>query len=328
MNARASVVDAWRLIQFNANFLESDLDFVFTGELANQNENKPFSLSGKNGRLRMGLQYDPPLTRLADRNAYRQSLIEYQQAKRQYYQFRDRVQRDLRATLRQMKLDDLNLELRRAAVLTAITQVDLARLRLSEPARPVAATAPGQPAEPGGQSQFGDTVAGVAALAAAVYLRAGAGEPTDAVHGHAQLAASYAAPTLDGDTVAIAELRGSVVLVNLWATWCRPCVEELPSLQRLEEGLADDGLRVLAINVDRLPPDRAADEVSRFLDELGVDLTVLLDPAGRAETVFGSIGLPTTLVIDRRGDLAYRRLGAGDWDRPPLRDYVVKALER
>jgi thiol-disulfide isomerase/thioredoxin len=171
-------------------------------------------------------------------------------------------------------------------------------------------------------------VLGVAALAAAVYLRAGAGEPTDAVHGHAQLAASYAAPTLDGDTVAIAELRGSVVLVNLWATWCRPCVEELPSLQRLEEGLADDGLRVLAINVDRLPPDRAADEVSRFLDELGVDLTVLLDPAGRAETVFGSIGLPTTLVIDRRGDLAYRRLGAGDWDRPPLRDYVVKALER
>jgi hypothetical protein len=159
MNARASVVDAWRLIQFNANFLESDLDFIFEGELANQNENEPFSLSGKNGRLRVGLQYDPPLTRLAERNAYRQSLIEYQQSKRQYYQFRDRVQRDLRATLRQMQLDDLNLELRRAAVLTAITQVDLARLRLSEPARPVAATAPGQAAVPGGQSQFGDTVA-------------------------------------------------------------------------------------------------------------------------------------------------------------------------
>jgi hypothetical protein len=159
MNARASVVDAWRLIQFNANFLESDSDFIFEGELANQNENEPFSLSGKNGRLRVGLQYDPPLTRVAERNAYRQSLIEYQQAKRQHYQFRDRVQRDVRATLRQMQLDDLNLELRRAAVFTAITQVDLARLRLSEPARPVAATAPGETAAPGGQSQFGDTVA-------------------------------------------------------------------------------------------------------------------------------------------------------------------------
>jgi hypothetical protein len=105
------------------------------------------------------LQYDPPLTRVSERNTYRQSLIEFQQAKRAYYQFRDRVQRDLRSTIRQMKLDDLNMELRRAAVHTAITQVDLARLRLSEPARPVQASAPGQPTTPGGQSQFGDTVA-------------------------------------------------------------------------------------------------------------------------------------------------------------------------
>jgi len=158
MNARASVVDAWRLIQFNANTLESDLDLVFDGDLRNQNDN-PFSLSGKNGSLSVGLQFDPPLTRVAERNTYRQSLIEFQQAKRSYYQFRDRVQRDLRAALRQMKLDDLNLELRRAAVQTAITQVDLARLRLSEPPRPVQASAPGQATEPGGQSQFGDTVA-------------------------------------------------------------------------------------------------------------------------------------------------------------------------
>ena len=65
----------------------------------------------------------------------------------------------MRATLRQLRLDDLNFELRRAAVHVAITQVDLARLRLSEPARPVAATTPGTPTQPGGQSQFGDTVA-------------------------------------------------------------------------------------------------------------------------------------------------------------------------
>jgi hypothetical protein len=159
MNARAGVVDAWRLIQFNANALESDLDLIVDGDLRNQNENNPFSLSGRNGRLRVGLQFDPPLTRLGERNIYRQSLIEYQQAKRQYYQFRDRVQRDLRSTLRQMKLDDLNMELRRAAVHVAITQVDLARLRLSEPARPVAASAPGAITQPGGQAQFSSTVA-------------------------------------------------------------------------------------------------------------------------------------------------------------------------
>jgi hypothetical protein len=158
MNARAALVDSWRLIHFNANDLESDLDLIFSGDIANQNDN-PFSLSGQDARLSVGLQFDAPLTRLGERNVYRQSLIEFQQARRQYYQFRDRIQRNVRATLRQLQLDDLNFELRRAAVHVAITQVDLARLRLSEPARPVPATAPGQPTQPGGQSQFGDTVA-------------------------------------------------------------------------------------------------------------------------------------------------------------------------
>jgi hypothetical protein len=158
MNARASVVDAWRLIHFNANDLGSGLDLVFNGDIGNVGDN-PFDLRASNGRLRVGLQFDAPLTRLAQRNIYRQSQIEYQQAKRQYYQFRDRVQRDLRSSLRQLKLDDLNFELRRAAVHVGITQVDLARLRLSEPARPVAPVAPGQPIEPGGQAQFGETLA-------------------------------------------------------------------------------------------------------------------------------------------------------------------------
>lgn len=158
MNARAALVDSWRLIHFNANALQSDLDLVFSGDIGNVGDN-PFDLRSSNGRLRVGLAFDAPLTRLAERNLYRQSLIEYQQARRQYYQFRDRVQRDVRATLRQLRLDDLNFELRRAAVHVAITQVDLARLRLSEPARPVQAAPLGQPTQPGGQAQFGPTAA-------------------------------------------------------------------------------------------------------------------------------------------------------------------------
>jgi hypothetical protein len=158
MNARASVVDSWRLIQFNANDLGSGLNLVFNGDIGNVGD-RPFDLRPSNGRLRVGLQFDAPLTRLAQRNVYRQSLIEFQQAKRNYYQFRDRVQRDVRSSLRQLKLDDLNFELRRAAVHVAITQVDLARLKLSEPARPVSASLPGQPTQPGGQAQFGETLA-------------------------------------------------------------------------------------------------------------------------------------------------------------------------
>jgi hypothetical protein len=158
MNARAALVDSWRLIHFNANDLESDLDLVFSGDIGNVGDN-PFDLRASNGRLRVGLEFDAPLTRLAERNVYRQSLIEYQQARRSYYQFRDRVQRNVRSTLRQLRLDDLNFEIRRAAVHVAITQVDLARLRLSEPARPVTPGLPGQPTQPGGGAQFGATVA-------------------------------------------------------------------------------------------------------------------------------------------------------------------------
>lgn len=158
MNARASVVDSWRLVAFNANDLESDLSVIFAGDIGNVGDN-PLRLRGTNGRLRVGMEFDAPLTRLAERNVYRQSLIEYQQARRNYNRFRDDIQRDIRQSLRQLANDELNFELRRGAVHVAISQVDLARLRLSEPARPVAATAPGQPTQPGGQSQFGDTVA-------------------------------------------------------------------------------------------------------------------------------------------------------------------------
>ena len=135
MNARASLVDSWRFIYFNANDLLSNLDIVFSGDLGNVGDN-PFHLRDTQGRLRVGLEFDAPLTRLAERNVYRESLIEYQQARRNYYQFRDRVYQSLRNTLRQIRLNEVNFELRRAAVQIAISQVDLTQLRLSEPPKP------------------------------------------------------------------------------------------------------------------------------------------------------------------------------------------------
>ncbi len=151
MNARASLVDTWRLIYFNANDLMSDLDLVFSGDLGNVGDN-PLDLRASRGRLRVGLEFDAPLTRLAERNTYRQSLIEYQQARRSYYQFRDGLYQGLRNTLRQIRLDEVNFELRRAAVQVAISQVDLTQLRLSEPPRPGAI--PGAAVE-----QFNNTTA-------------------------------------------------------------------------------------------------------------------------------------------------------------------------
>jgi thiol-disulfide isomerase/thioredoxin len=170
-------------------------------------------------------------------------------------------------------------------------------------------------------------LAGVVTLGVAVLLRSGGGAEAHPMQHHAVAGGGYAAPDLHGDTVSLAGLRGNVVVVNLWATWCAPCVRELPSLERLQKRYDDDGLHVLAVNVDRFPPERAAKEIERFMDDLGVDLTVLVDPRGRAEDVFGSLGLPTTIVVGRDGSLVYRRLGEGRWDIPPLRDRVAAALE-
>ena len=136
MNAKASLVDTWRLIEFNANALKSGLTVNILGDIATTGNN-PVKFRDDNGVLRAGVQFDAPLTRLIERNQYRQSLIDYQQARRSLMAQRDEIHRGLRARLRQIHLDQFNLELRRLAVDVAITQTDIARLKLAEPEKPV-----------------------------------------------------------------------------------------------------------------------------------------------------------------------------------------------
>jgi hypothetical protein len=124
MNARAALVDAWRLIYFNADALQSTLDVTFSGDIRNSGDN-PFDLSGRQGQLRVGLEFDGPWTRLRERNTYRQALIEYQQARRNFNRYEDFVASSLRDTIRTIELNQLNFEERRIAVLSAIDQIVL-----------------------------------------------------------------------------------------------------------------------------------------------------------------------------------------------------------
>ncbi|MFN0017934.1 MAG: hypothetical protein ACKVP0_06715 [Pirellulaceae bacterium] len=123
MNARAGLVDSWRLIQFNADQLQSSMNLFFSGDIGNTGQN-PFHLNSDTGRLRVGVQFDAPITRLSERNVYRQALIEYQQARRSYYAFEDSVARTLRAELRAIANQQINFELQRLAVLEAARQID------------------------------------------------------------------------------------------------------------------------------------------------------------------------------------------------------------
>jgi hypothetical protein len=124
MNSRASLVDSWRAIEVVADNLESSLDVVFSGDLQNATDN-PLSLRGKTGRLRAGLQWDSPLTRMQERNQYRQVLIEYQQAKRNYYRYEDGVWQTLRSELRNLRYNQYNFELQRYAVRIAAQQITI-----------------------------------------------------------------------------------------------------------------------------------------------------------------------------------------------------------
>jgi len=134
MNARTSMVDSWRAIEVVADDLESFLDVVFSGDMQNRNDN-PLSLQGRTGRLRVGLQWDSPLTRLQERNRYRQVLIEYQQAKRAFYLFEDSIWLTLRSQLRSIRFSQYNFELQRYAVRAAAEQIlvneDLRQIRES-----------------------------------------------------------------------------------------------------------------------------------------------------------------------------------------------------
>lgn len=140
MNARQGVLESWRLVEFNANSLRSSLNVLFSGDIRTT-DNNPLQFRSSNGRLRVGVEFDAPLTRIAERNNYRQALIEYQQARRAYMAFRDRLALNLRNRVRQVELNQLNFEIRRAAVLLAISQVELTRLRLDEPPQPGETTA-------------------------------------------------------------------------------------------------------------------------------------------------------------------------------------------
>jgi thiol-disulfide isomerase/thioredoxin len=115
----------------------------------------------------------------------------------------------------------------------------------------------------------------------------------------------------DGDEVSLADFEGDVVVLNLWATWCAPCRREMPSLDRLQAELGEDGLSVIALSLDRGEVAKVRD----FLDELEIaNLALYHDPTGRAGHELGAPGLPATIVIDRAGQEVGRLLGPAEWD--------------
>ena len=119
-------------------------------------------------------------------------------------------------------------------------------------------------------------------------------------------APAYGGATLAGDSVSLAGLRGQVVLLNLWATWCAPCRHETPFLEALFQARKAEGLTIVGVSMDTRD---ARNQVVEFVEEFGVTYPILLDPQMRGMDAYRVLGLPASFLIDRDGVLRWMRFG-------------------
>ena len=126
---------------------------------------------------------------------------------------------------------------------------------------------------------------------------------------------------LQGVPKSLDDYRGKVLLLNIWATWCTPCKEEMPSMQRLYAEVGSEDFEVLAVSIDRAPPDNESSDplhgkLRTFVDSLGLTFTILHDPEGEISTTYQAAGVPASYILDREGILVEKIAGPREWDSP------------
>lgn len=127
--------------------------------------------------------------------------------------------------------------------------------------------------------------------------------------------------TIDGKTVSLDAFRGKIVLVHFWASWCPPCVDEMPSLEELYRGFSKKGLVVLAVNED----DNAVD-VRRFIQKYTLTLPVLVDKNQTVAHLYGTYKLPETYVLDAEGIVRMKAIGPREWTSADTRKLLEQML--
>ena len=146
-------------------------------------------------------------------------------------------------------------------------------------------------------------------------------------------APDFTARDLTGEEVSLSDLEGEVVLLNIWATWCPPCREEMPSMQRLYEQLGPEGLRVVAVSIDAPlgwldAGGRAGGDLAAFAKEMGLTFDIWHDPSGRIQQTYRTTGVPESFVIDRTGHIVKKDMSGVIWDTESRVDLIRRLLEQ
>ena len=163
--------------------------------------------------------------------------------------------------------------------------------------------------------------AAIAVISAAggIYLSAQRLEPSTAQDPAIDSLFAQTLPDAQGKSQALSQWKGKTLVVNFWATWCAPCVEEVPSLVQMQQRMKQKGVTVLAVSVD-------ADQSSyqRFLRDHNVNLLSVRDADQKSNALYGTFKFPETYVIDRGGVVRRKFIGAVDWTEPDVIEYLGK----
>lgn len=145
-------------------------------------------------------------------------------------------------------------------------------------------------------------------------------------------APDFTAYDMDGKPVQLSDFAGKVVMVNIWATWCGPCRQEMPSMERLYKALEDDAdFQIMAVSIDAAPGTTDAfghpgGDLKAFAKELGLTFPMFHDPSGKIQDIYQTTGVPETFLVGRDG-VIYRKVAGGtDWDAPENQELVRRLL--
>lgn len=136
-------------------------------------------------------------------------------------------------------------------------------------------------------------------------------------------APDFRLPDLNGQEVTLSQFRGKVVFLNFWATWCPPCIEEMPSINALQKKVQSNDFVILTVNIDQT----GRENIKKFVDSRGLEFRVLLDPKSDVSAgKYGISGVPETFLIDRNGIVIERYIGPRNWTEEAFITYLNKIL--
>ncbi len=138
-----------------------------------------------------------------------------------------------------------------------------------------------------------------------------------------KVAPDFELPDLEDKTIRLSKYRGKVVFLNFWATWCKPCREEMPSMEVLYQTFEKDGLVILAVSIDRVTTKK---DIPPFVKSLNLTFPILVDSWGQTDKRYKLMGVPETYIIDREGVLHQKIIGPRDWTRLDNLEVVTQLL--